>query len=105
MIARVWRGATRAEDAEAYLEYLDRTGHPGYRHVTGHRRTMTLRRLYEGRAEFVVMSFWDSLDAIRAFAGADVERAVFYPEDDRYLVEREDRVAHFDVVYQDPGQP
>ena len=98
MIARVWRGATRVADAAAYTEYLDRTGHVEYRRVAGHRRTITLRRVHAGRAEFVVMSFWDSLDAIRAFAGADVERAVFYPEDDRYLVEREVRVAHFDVV-------
>ena len=105
MIARVWRGATRAEDAEAYLGYLDRTGHTEYRRIAGHHRTITLRRIHEGRAEFVVMSLWDSLDAIRAFAGVDVERAVFYPEDDRYLIEREDRVAHFEVVYQDQGQP
>jgi heme-degrading monooxygenase HmoA len=104
MIARVWRGATRAKDANEYLEYLDRTGHEEYRRIAGHHRTITLRRVHDDRAEFVVMSFWDSLDAIRAFAGADLERAVFYPEDDRYLVEREDRVAHFDVVYQDPEQ-
>ena len=105
MIARVWRGATRAADAEKYLEYLDRTGHAEYRGIAGHRRTITLRRIHGERAEFIVMSFWDSLEAIRAFAGADVERAVFYSEDDRFLVEREDRVAHFDVVYQDPEQP
>jgi heme-degrading monooxygenase HmoA len=105
MIARVWRGATRAADADAYLEYLDRTGHVEYRRTPGHRRTITMRRVHEERAEFVVMSFWDSLDAIRAFAGADVERAVFYAEDDRFLVERENRVAHFEVVYQDPEQP
>ena len=105
MIARIWRGATRVDDAEAYLEYLDRTGHAEYRRIAGHHSTITLRRLHEGRAEFVVVSFWDSLDAIRAFAGTDVDRAVFYPEDDRYLIEREERVAHFDVVYQDQGQP
>ena len=101
MIARIWRGATRAADADAYLEYLDRTGHQEYRSIAGHRRTVTLRRTEGGRTEFVVLSFWDSLDAVRAFAGTDVERAVFYPEDDRYLVEREDRVRHFDVVYED----
>ena len=101
MIARIWRGATRARDADAYLEYLDRTGHAEYRRVPGHHRTVTLRRTDDSRAEFVVISFWDSIDAVRAFAGLDLERAVFYPEDDRYLVEREDRVAHFDVVYED----
>jgi heme-degrading monooxygenase HmoA len=104
MIARVWRGVTRAEDAEAYLEYLDRTGHAEYRRVAGHRRTITLRRVDGDRAEFVLVSFWESLDAIRGFAGTDLERAVFYPEDDRYLVEREDRVAHFDVVYEDSSR-
>lgn len=104
MIARVWRGATRAEDAEAYLEYLDRTGHAEYRRVAGHRRTITLRRVEGGRAEFVLITFWDSFDAIREFAGAELERAVFYPEDDRYLVDREDRVAHFDVAFEDSSR-
>ena len=101
MIARVWRGATRTADAEAYLDYLNRTGHAEYRRIAGHRRTITLRRSAADRTEFVVLSFWDSFDAIQAFAGPDVDRAVFYPEDDRYLVERDDRVAHFDVVYED----
>ena len=101
MIARVWRGATRADDAESYLDYLHRTGHAEYRRVAGHRRTITLRRVEGDRAEFVLITLWDSLDALRGFAGTDLERAVFYPEDDRYLVEREDRVAHFDVVYED----
>ena len=104
MIARMWRGATRVSDAEEYLEYLDRTGHAEYGRVAGHLRTVTLRRLRADRAEFVVLSFWKSFDAIRQFAGSDVERAVFYPEDDRYLVEREERVAHFDVVYDSPDQ-
>jgi hypothetical protein len=49
----------------------------------------------------VTLSFWDSLDAVRGFAGDDVERAVFYPEDDRFLVEREETVLHFGVVSDD----
>ena len=101
MIARMWRGTTRADDAEAYASYLDRTGHAEYRRVDGHRGTLTLRRVENGRAEFVVLSLWDSMDAIRRFAGADVARAVFYPEDDQYIVEREDRVSHFDVIHEE----
>jgi heme-degrading monooxygenase HmoA len=48
--------------------------------------------------EIITLSFWDSLDAIKGFAGDDIERAVFYPEDDRYLVERDLRVTHFRVT-------
>ena len=101
MIARVWRGATRADDAEEYLQYLGTTGHAEYRRVAGHRRTITLRRVIGDRAEFVLITLWDSLDAIRCFAGMDLERAVFYPEDDRYLVAREDRVNHFEVAFEE----
>ncbi|MFN2564438.1 MAG: antibiotic biosynthesis monooxygenase [Gemmatimonadaceae bacterium] len=100
MIARTWRGATRAEDAQAYLEYLHQTGFPGYRETPGNLGAVALRRITGGRAEFLLVSFWESEDAIRRFAGDDGERAVFFPEDDRFLVERDDRVEHFEVVYQ-----
>ena len=50
------------------------------------------------RAEFITLSFWEAGEAIRGFAGDDIERAVFYPEDDRFLVERELTVEHYEVV-------
>jgi heme-degrading monooxygenase HmoA len=59
---------------------------------------MLARDLGDGRTEIVTLSFWDSLEAIRGFAGDDIERAVFYPEDDRYLVDRETTVTHSEVV-------
>ncbi|HEV7994308.1 MAG TPA: hypothetical protein VGP25_20960 [Gemmatimonadaceae bacterium] len=102
MIARVWKGATRADDAEPYLDYLRESGLAEYARTPGHRRTITLRRIAEGRAEFVLVTLWDSMDAIRGFAGEDIERAVFYPEDDRFLVARDDRVTHYDVVHHQP---
>jgi len=101
MIARTWRGATRAEDAEAYLDYLHRTGFRGYRETPGNLGAFGLRRVADGRAEFVIVSFWDSEDAIRRFAGDDIERAVFFPEDERFLIERDEHVEHFEVVYSD----
>ncbi len=101
MIARTWRGATKAEDADAYLEYLHQTGFPGYRETPGNLGVLGLRRIVDGKAIFLLVSFWESEDAIRAFAGDDLERAVYYPEDDRFLVERDDQVAHFEVVYRD----
>jgi heme-degrading monooxygenase HmoA len=104
MIARIWRGATRASDADAYVEYLERTGMAGYRDTPGNLGAYALRRVTGDRAEFTTISLWDSKESIERFAGADVEAAVFYPEDDRFLIERELRVSHFEVVQAMPGK-
>jgi heme-degrading monooxygenase HmoA len=101
-IARVWRGATTAEDAEAYVAYLERTGLKGYRETPGNLGAYLLWRLVEGRAEFLTLSFWESRDAIKGFAGEDIDRAVFYPEDDQYLIERELTVSHYEAVGDSP---
>ncbi len=97
MIARVWRGATRAEDAEAYAEYLERSGMEPARALAGSRGSLLLRRVDGDRAEFVTVLLWDSIGDVRAFAGDEPERAVFFPEDDRFLVERELEVRHYEV--------
>lgn len=99
MIARTWRGATKAEDAETYLTYLHQTGLADFRRIDGNRGALALRRIADGRAEFVVMSFWESEEAIRDFAGEDIEQAVFYPEDERFLIDRDERVSHYEVVF------
>jgi heme-degrading monooxygenase HmoA len=99
MLARTWRGATRSEDAETYLDYLHRTGFAEYRKAAGNRGVLGLRRVTMEKAEFLLISLWDSTEAIRQFAGDDIEKAVFYPEDERFLIERDERVSHFEVVY------
>ena len=101
MIARTWRGATRAEDAEAYVRYLRETGFRAFRETPGNLGAVGLRRIVDGKAEFVVVSFWESEDVVRNFAGGDIGRAVFYDEDDRFLVERDGHVSHFEVVHRD----
>jgi heme-degrading monooxygenase HmoA len=98
MIARTWRGWTRTNDADAYVDYLHRTGIKEYRETPGNRAAYILRREDGGRTEFVTLTFWDTMDAVRAFAGDDVERAVFYPEDDRFLIERETTASHYAVI-------
>ena len=103
MIARVWRGFTAAADADAYAAYLLGTGMREARATPGNVSASFLRRIVEGRAEFVTVLMWESLDSVRAFAGPDIERAVFFPEDERYLVERELTVAHYEVF--DPELP
>lgn len=98
VIARFWRGATAAADGDAYATYLEESGGPASRGVPGNRGFYVLRRVADDRAEFVTLSLWDDLDAIRGFAGDDVGRAVFFPEDDRFLVERDPHVTHLEVV-------
>jgi heme-degrading monooxygenase HmoA len=99
MIARTWQGSTNAEDGEAYLEYLRRTGFPEYQATQGNVGVLGLRRVVDGRAEFLLISLWDSEDAIRRFAGDDIEKAVFYPEDERFLIEKDEHVRHYEVVF------
>ena len=98
MIARIWRGSTAASKADDYLAYLEATGIKDYRATPGNRGVQVLRRATGEWVEFVLITLWDSLDAIRAFAGEDIEAAVYYPEDERYLVEREDTVRHYEIV-------
>jgi catechol 2,3-dioxygenase-like lactoylglutathione lyase family enzyme/heme-degrading monooxygenase HmoA len=98
MIARIWRGWTRTADADAYVEYLQETGISEYRAIPGNRAAYILRRPEGDRTEFVTLTFWRSLEAVRAFAGEDVEQAVFYPEDDRFLIDRETTVTHFEMI-------
>jgi heme-degrading monooxygenase HmoA len=98
MIARTWRGAVRTADAAAYAAYIDETGMKEYAATPGNQGAYMLTREVGELTEFTTLSFWDSVDAIRAFAGEDYETAVFYPEDDRYLVERDATCTHYEVA-------
>jgi hypothetical protein len=97
MIARVWRGATLAENGDAYAAYIEESGVGPARKLEGARGSLVLRRVHAGYAEFETIILFDSMADVRAFAGDDLEAAVFFPEDDRYLVERELAVRHYEV--------
>lgn len=97
MIARVWRGATLAEHADAYAAYLEETGMRNARTIPGSRGTLVLRRVRGGYAEFETILLFDKLEDVRGFAGDELEAAVFFDEDERYLVERELDVKHYEV--------
>ena len=98
MIARVWTGATRELDKDTYFEYLQRTGLKEYASIPGNRGVWVLRRVCQGRSEFTLISLWDSWEAIKSFAGPDYDNAVFYPEDEKFLIERGPRVLHYEVL-------
>lgn len=101
MIMRTWRGAVRAEDAEAYLEHQAGTGVRDYRETPGNLGALVLRRSVGDLVEVTTVSLWTSMDAIRAFAGEDPATARFYPGDDDLLAEKDLHADHFEVVSSD----
>lgn len=100
MIARTWHGVTPAAKADEYLDFLHRTGIPDYQATEGNRGVYVLRRIEGDQAHFLLISLWESFDAIRKFAGDDVERAKYYPEDPTFLLELEPTVTHYEVLVQ-----
>ncbi|HEV8508972.1 MAG TPA: antibiotic biosynthesis monooxygenase [Gemmatimonadales bacterium] len=98
LIARIWHGVTEAARADEYADYLERTGARECRATPGNRGVYVLRRINKNRAEFTFISLWESVDAIRRFAGDDYEKAHYYPEDRDFLLELELFVEHYDVL-------
>jgi heme-degrading monooxygenase HmoA len=98
MIARIWRGVVATGDADAYGRYIDETGFSAYQQTPGNQGAWLLRRDEDGRTEFLAFTLWESVDAIKAFAGEDIEAAVLYPEDERYLIDGASTTAHYDVA-------
>jgi len=105
MIARRWRGRVRAADHDAYLRYVEETGIAALRATPGNEGVWVFRHLDEagGTSEIEVVSLWRDRGSVEAFAGADIDVARFFPEDDRYLVDRELTVRH-DTVDVYPGE-
>ena len=95
-VVRMWTGVVRTEDRDRYADYVERTGMSAYRATPGNLDAWLLTRdLGHGRTEITTVSRWESLEVIAAFAGDDIEKAVFYPEDDEFLIERDERVRHY----------
>lgn len=100
MIARIWRGRTRPGMGESYYEYLEKTGLKEYHATEGCRGVQVLRRTIGDASEYVLVTLWDDMDAVRRFAGPEPERAVYYPEDERYFPQEEltPYVSHYEVL-------
>ena len=94
-----WASRIRTKVRAAYTSYVERTGIGDYAATDGNLGfQMLLRDLGDGTTEVVTLSWWRSIEAIKAFAGEDYERARYYPADDQYLLARPDTVEHSDVV-------
>lgn len=98
MLARTWHGIVPLVKADEYYGYVMRIGVRDYKATPGNLGVHVFRRIEKDRAHFVLVSYWESLDAIRKYAGDDVEAAKYYPEDREYLIEIEPRVTHYEVL-------
>ena len=98
MIARVWHGRTSPEHADAYEAMLKPELLPGIGKVKGFLHSYLLRRNMGAEVEFITVMFWDSLEAIREFAGSDYETSIIPEERKKYLVSHDAKAAHYEVV-------
>ena len=98
MIARIWQGRTPASLGDEYFEYLKKTGIEECRSTDGNGGVFVMRRIENGVAEFQMITLWDSFEAIKKFSGPDVEKAVYFPDDKKYLLEQNPQVFHFEIL-------
>lgn len=98
MIARTWHGITEVSKADEYLNYLNKTGVAAYRTTQGNLGVYVLRRIDGNKAHFLLLTLWESEDAIKRFAGPNMEKAKYYPEDELFLLELEPTVTHYEVL-------
>lgn len=97
MIARIWHGATPLDKSSNYLALMREVALPDYRSTPGNKGAYVLHREADGVAHFLTLTFWESEEAIAAFAGADLTVAKYYDFDGDYLLEKEPRATHFEV--------
>jgi len=97
MIARIWHGKTSAAHFEEYSEFLRIRAIPDYQGTKGFLGLSFLRQIRGQEAHFTLLTYWENMEVIRNFAGADTEKAKYYPEDRNYLLEFEEHVSHHEV--------
>jgi len=102
MIVRMWSGRATAANADAYERFVTSQVFAALPRIDGHRGACLLKRPLEDDVEFIAVTLWESLDAIRAFAGDAIDRAVVEPEARAVLASFDDTVRHFELAYGAP---
>jgi len=98
MIARIWHGRTLASKADAYEKYLSDAGVAKMRKLPGNLGVELLRRNQGGNSDFLVISYWTSIDAVKSYAGSDYAKARPLDRDREFLLDPEPEVVHYEVV-------
>lgn len=98
MIARVWKGYATPENAPRYLEHIQHSVFPELEQINGFRGANVLQKTQDGEVEIIVMTLWESMDAIHQFAGADASVAVVAPNAQAVLSHYEATVSHYEIA-------
>ena len=98
MIARIWHGRTLTAKADDYEKYLQASGVKKILATDGNHGVEVLRRSDGAKTDFIVISYWESIEAVKKFAGPDYDKAVISPRDGEFLIEVEPMVVHYEVV-------
>jgi heme-degrading monooxygenase HmoA len=98
MIARIWHGRARPEHADSYEALLKPEVLPGIGKVEGYKGSYLMRREVGDEVEFITIILWDSIDAVRAFAGPDYETSIIPEERRKYLSQHDAKAAHYEIV-------
>ena len=97
MIARIWHGRTKIDDFEEYTEFMKSKAIPDYKKTDGFVKLTFLRNTKGNVGHFKLITFWKNLDVIKNFAGENFEKPKYYSEDERFLLEFEEKVIHYEV--------
>ena len=100
MIVRMWRGRARGAKAEAYERFGTAKVFSTLPAIAGHRGAYLLKRPLDGEVEFMAVTLWESRDAIRAFAGDAIDRAVVEPEARALLSSFDEFVSHYELAHE-----
>ena len=99
MIVRTWHGRTRLSDGDEYEAFMKTRAAPDYGSVDGLQELFFTRRDKGDVSHFLLITVWDALEAVKKFAGDDPGVAKYYPEDDKFLLEKEDHSLNHQVFY------
>jgi len=97
MIARIWHGTTSEKNYEEYTAFMRSKAIPDYKNTDGFVKLTFLRNLKDSIAHFTLITYWENLEVIKNFAGANFEKAKYYPEDQQFLLNFEEKVTHYEV--------
>ena len=99
MIVRTWRCQPHPAQVDAYYAYLTGVVFAGLTKIEGHRGAQLLRREADGQVEFVAVSYWDTVAAIKEYAGENIDLAMVKPEARAMLAWFDEAVYHYDLLH------